>query len=253
MIIIDTRSSPGVAKMVCEEMEEEYTDAGATHLRQTSTGMVVVVDDDASVRKALSRLLRSASYNVVVFESVDHFNQSNVSNEAACIVLDLQMPRTSGLELQAELMTQDYQPPIIFLTGYGDVSSSVAAMKNGAVDFLEKPVDDTLLLAAIDRAIKKDGVVRATHARRKGITDRVARLTNREQEVVTHVISGRLKKQIANDLGISEKTVKVHRGRAMGKMRVRSVAELTRLCEEIGLVPVEITRASAVAIDHDIE
>jgi FixJ family two-component response regulator len=239
--------------MVCEKMEEEYTDAGATHLRQKSTGMVVVVDDDASVRKGLSRLLRSASYNVVVFESVDHFNKSKVVNEAMCIVLDLQMPRTSGLELQAELMAQDYHPPIIFLTGHGDVPSSVTAMKNGAVDFLEKPVDDTLLLAAINRAMKKDSVVRATQARRNGILGRVARLTNREQEVVTHVISGRLNKQIANNLGISEKTVKVHRGRAMGKMRVRSVAELTRLCGEIGLAPVEITRASSVTIDHDIE
>ncbi len=237
--------------MVCEEMEEEYIDAGPAHQRQTSAGTVVIVDDDASVRKGLARLLRSASYNVVVFESVDHFNQSEVSNETTCIVLDLQMPRTSGLDLQAELVAQDYHPPIIFLTGHGDVPSSVAAMKNGAVDFLTKPVEDTVLLAAIDQAIKRDGVVRATHARRKGILDRVARLTNREQEVVTHVITGRLNKQIANDLGISEKTVKVHRGRAMGKMRVRSVAELTRLCGEIGLAPVEIPGSSPTYVDHD--
>jgi len=216
------------------------TSAGRTRPRQATTGTVVVVDDDASVRKSLSRLLRSAAYNVVVFESVSHFKQAELSSEPTCIVLDLQMPQLSGLDLQADLVTQDYHPPVIFLSGHADVPSSVAAMKNGAVDFLEKPVKDTLLLATIARAIEKDVAGRVVHARRTQTRDRIARLTSREREVLTHVIAGRLNKQIACDLGISEKTVKVHRGRVMEKVCVRSVAELTRLCEEIGLAPVMV-------------
>jgi len=216
------------------------TSVGRTRPRQATTGTVVVVDDDASVRKGLSRLLRSAAYNVVVFESVGHFKRAELSSEPTCIVLDLQMPQMSGLDLQADLVTQDYHPPVIFLSGHADVPSSVAAMKNGAVDFLEKPVKDTLLLATIARAIEKDVAGRVVHARRTQTRDRIARLTSREREVLTHVIAGRLNKQIACDLGISEKTVKVHRGRVMEKVCVRSVAELTRLCEEIGLAPVMV-------------
>jgi len=216
-------------------MEGTYIAVGRT--RQAFVGTVVVVDDDPAVRKGLSRLLRSASYNVVVFESVGHFKQAELSSEPTCIVLDLRMPHSTGLDLQADLMTQDYHPPIIFLSGHADVLSSVAAMKNGAVDFFEKPVEDTVLLGAIDRAIEKDGAARAMQARTSQIRDRIARLTSREHEVLTHVIAGRLNKQIACDLGISEKTVKVHRGRVMQKACARSVAALTRLCGEIGLTP----------------
>ena len=208
--------------------------------RRPSVGTVIIVDDDAAVRKSLSRLLRSASYHVVVFESVDHFKQAELPSEPTCIVLDLQMPRSTGLDLQAELMTQDYHPPIIFFSGHADVSSSVAAMKNGAVDFLEKPVDDTLLLATIDRAISKDADRRAVRAEKVDIRNRIAKLTKREHEVLTHVIAGRLNKQIACDLGIAEKTVKVHRGRVMEKVCVHSVAKLTRLCGEIGLPPAKV-------------
>ncbi len=203
-------------------------------------GTVIVVDDDKSVRKSLSRILRSASYSAIGFESVLQFQQSRFPTEPTCIILDLQMPHATGLDLQSELISQEYYPPIIFLTGYGDVRSSVAAMKNGAFDFLEKPVDDTLLLATIDRALAQDVVTRAEITRKAELQDAVSSLTRREYEVLTHVIAGRLNKQIATDLAISEKTVKVHRGRVMKKAGVRSVAELTRLCDEIGVAPINV-------------
>ncbi len=203
-------------------------------------GTVIVVDDDKSVRKSLSRILRSASYSAIGFESVLQFQQSRLPTEPTCIILDLQMPHATGLDLQSALISQEYYPPIIFLTGYGDVRSSVAAMKNGAFDFLEKPVDDTLLLATIDRALAQDVVTRAEITRKAELQDAVSSLTRREYEVLTHVIAGRLNKQIATDLAISEKTVKVHRGRVMKKAGVRSVAELTRLCDEIGVAPINV-------------
>jgi FixJ family two-component response regulator len=207
---------------------------------QAQSGTVIIVDDDAEVRKSLSRLLRSASYNVLSFESVDHFRQAAPPDGPMCLLLDLQMPSTTGLELQAELMTRDYHAPIIFLSGQADVPSSVSAMKNGAVDFLEKPVAGTLLLKTIDRAIIKDAAGRVAREQRMQIEDRIVNLTNREREVLSHVIAGRLNKQIAFDLGISEKTVKVHRGRTMAKMCVRSVAELTRICAEVDLLPFKV-------------
>ncbi len=206
----------------------------------TRTGTVIVVDDDDAVRKGLSRILKSASYSVNVFESVHQFRQAELPSGPSCIVLDLHMPGATGLDLQAELMAQEYHPPIIFLSGRGDVHSSVTAMKNGAVDFLEKPIEDSLLLATIDQAIEKDVDVRTEMAQIADIRDRMTRLTRREHQVLTHVIAGRLNKQIAIDLVISEKTVKVHRGRVMEKVCVRSVAELTRLCEKIGVVPVNL-------------
>lgn len=208
-----------------------------THLLQVMYGTVIIVDDDAAVRKSLSRLLTSASYHVVTFESVRSYMQSNHTEGPTCILLDLQMPHATGLDLQSELRSQDYHPPIVFLSGHADVHSSVEAMKNGAVDFLEKPVGATLLLATIDRAIKKDATGRVARVRRNLIYERTKSLTGRQHEVLTHVIAGRLNKQIAIDLGISEKTVKAHRGRVTEKMCARSVAELTRQCDEIGVVP----------------
>ncbi len=206
----------------------------------TRTGTVIVVDDDDAVRKGLSRILKSASYSVNVFESVHQFRQAELPSGPTCIVLDLHMPGATGLDLQSELITQEYYPPIIFLSGRGDVHSSVTAMKNGAVDFLEKPIEDSLLLATIDQAIEKDVDVRTEMAQIADIRDRMTRLTRREHQVLTHVIAGRLNKQIAIDLVISEKTVKVHRGRVMEKVCVRSVAELTRLCEKIGVAPINV-------------
>ena len=168
-------------------------------------GTVIVVDDDPSIRKSLARVLRSASYSALAFKSVSQFLKAEFPTEPTCIILDLRMPHVTGLDLQLELITQDYYPPIIFLSGYGDVGSSVTAMKNGAFDFLEKPIDDLLLLATIDRAIAQDVVARADITRKAEIQDAMSSLTRREYEVLTHVIAGRLNKQIATDLAISEK------------------------------------------------
>lgn len=186
-----------------------------------------------------------AHYHINVFESAAHFKSSDLPIEPLCIVLDLQLSGENGLDLQAELTAQTYSPPIIFLSGRANVSSSVAAMKNGAIDFLENPVDGTLLLATISRAIERDVAGRAEQVRRNELLDRIFRLTPREHEVLTYVIAGCLNKQIAMHLAISEKTVKVHRGRVMEKTRARSVAELTRLCDEIGIKPAK--DASTVA------
>lgn len=205
------------------------------------TGTVIVIDDDAAVRRSLSRLMRSADYDVYDFASADEFRHAELPDEPLCILLDLYMPNETGLDLQSELLARDYHPPIVFLSGHADVNSSVTAMKNGAVDFLEKPIDDMLLFKTIDQAILKDTKVRAARLRYANLRKRIAALTNREHEILTHVIAGRLNKQIAFDLAISEKTVKVHRGRVMGKLNLHSVAELTRFCEEAGVEPSETT------------
>ncbi len=209
-------------------------------------GTVLVIDDDAAVRRSLSRLLRSADYDVYDYGSVSEFRQAELPNEPVCILLDLYMPHETGLDLQSELVTRAYHPPIVFLSGHADVNSSVTAMRNGAVDFLEKPIDDILLLKTIDQAIRNDIETRTAQRRDAELRKRVAALTPREHEVLTHVISGRLNKQIAFNLGISEKTVKVHRGRMMEKLNVHSVAALTRLCEEAGVEPVLLEQRVSV-------
>lgn len=197
---------------------------------------VFVIDDDDSVRRGISNLLRSAGHNTRVFASGRGFLDHNC-DEPGCVILDLQMPGTSGLELQEALACRDYHPPIIFLTGHGNVSSSVKALKNGATDFLEKPVDEQELLAAVDDALKKDGENRRQLNQVADARARLSNLTVREFEVLRHVIAGSLNKQIAYTLDISEKTVKVHRARVMEKMAVHSVAELVRLTEKTDVRP----------------
>jgi FixJ family two-component response regulator len=195
---------------------------------------VFLVDDDASVLKALSRLLRTR-YEVQPFASSQAFLAEHDASIPGCAVLDVSMPGLDGLELQHALTTAGTQRPVIFLTGRGDIPMSVRAMRAGAIDFLTKPVRDVDLLAAIARAEKVDASTRNLNAELESINTRLALLTPREREVMTHVITGRLNKQIAGDLGTVEKTVKVHRGRVMEKMGVRSVADLVRLAEKAGI------------------
>jgi FixJ family two-component response regulator len=196
---------------------------------------VYLVDDDAGVLKALARLLHARGYEVRSFTSPQAFLADHDASVAGCAVLDVSMPDLDGLELQQALTTQGSQRPVIFLTGRGDIPTSVRAMQAGAIDFLTKPVNDADLLAAIARAEKHDAEIRSATASLSSIKARLGLLTPREREVMTHVVAGRLNKQIAGDLGTVEKTVKVHRARVMSKLGVRSVADLVRLAEKAGI------------------
>ena len=196
---------------------------------------VFVVDDDAAVRKAVSRLLRSAGVAVAVFASPREFLAQYDPATPGCLVLDVAMPGFSGLQLQTALSEKGTSLPIIFLTGHGDVSKSVQAMKGGAFDFLTKPVNAKNLLPAIHAAIEKDAVARQERARLSEICARLNTLTPREREVLEHVVTGKLNKQIASDLGITEATVKMHRAHVMAKMKVQAVADLVRLAELCGI------------------
>ena len=199
------------------------------------TAIVYLVDDDPSILKALTRLLRVGGYAVSAFRSPRDFLAQHDPAAPGCVVLDLAMPGLNGLELQTALAAAGSQRPIVFLSGHGDVPSSVRAMKAGAVDFLTKPVSERDLLAAIGRAIESDRAMRRARAELLAIGERLNTLTPREREVLRHVVSGQLNKQIAADLGTVEKTVKVHRSRVMEKMGVRSLADLVRMTERIGL------------------
>jgi FixJ family two-component response regulator len=202
---------------------------------KTDSPTVFIVDDEAPVRKALSRLLRAAGFAVAAFASPGEFLAQHDLHKPGCLVLDLMMPGVNGMELQRALARKGSVLPIIFLTGHGDVPQSVQAMKSGALDFLTKPVNDENLLASIRAAIKRDSVARREQAELFEIRARLASLTPREQEVLDHVVTGKLNKQIADDLGVVEKTIKVHRARVMEKMKVQSVAELVRLVERSGI------------------
>jgi RNA polymerase sigma factor (sigma-70 family) len=198
---------------------------------------VFLVDDEASVLKALSRLLRSTGLNVETFGSPQEFLQRHDPQAHGCLVLDVAMPGLNGLDLQRALAAKGTELPIIFLTGRGDIPMSVQAMKQGAVDFLTKPTNDEDLLAAIRAGIDKDRANRQSGVERSKIQQQLARLTPREREVLHHIIAGKLNKQVAADLGIVEKTIKVHRARVMKKMNVRSLAELVRVAEHAGIKP----------------
>jgi FixJ family two-component response regulator len=196
---------------------------------------IFLVDDDAGVLKGLSRLLRARGYDVQAFSSPQAFLAGHDGSIPGCAVFDVSMPGLDGLELQQALSSGGSQRPVIFLTGKGDIPTSVRAMRAGAIDFLTKPVDDDDLLAAIARAVRHDADTRHASAELDSMNARFAILTPREREVMTHVIAGRLNKQIAGDLGTVEKTIKVHRGRVMEKLGVRSVADLVRLAEKAGI------------------
>ncbi len=192
---------------------------------------VFIVDDDPSVRKAMGRLMQSAGYAVETFESAQAFLQREQYAGNGCLVVDLHMPGETGLDLQTKLNTRKYTMPIIFITGAGSTSAGVHAMKQGAVDFLSKPVDDDELLSVVARAVETDHEARARHAQQVAATEKVARLTAREGEIMGLVVKGMLNKQIAHELGISEKTVKAHRGHVMEKVEAGSVTDLVRISE----------------------
>ena len=200
--------------------------------------LVSIVDDDASVRKGLARLVKAAGYAVETFASATEYLARSHPEDPCCLLRDARMPGLSGLELQEALTRTGRRVSIVFISGHGDVPGSVKAMKSGAVDFLTKPVDDRELLGAIERAVVKALQDRREQAVTTDVHDRIKTLTPREAQVFALVVTGRLNKEIAADLGIGEKTVKVHRGRVMEKMRAGSVAELVRLADQGGVIAV---------------
>ena len=189
---------------------------------------VTVVDDDEMVLRSLDRLLQAAGFQVHSFSSPQDFLQKRASDDCGCIVMDLSMPGLSGLDLQQALADAADARPVIFISGHGSVPSSVEAMKQGAVDFLTKPLDHEKFLAAVRAALQKYEAARDLRAQQACVTARLATLTPREGEVLARVVEGRLNKQIAAELGTAEKTIKVHRARMMRKMEVDSLAELVR-------------------------
>lgn len=206
----------------------------------SSDTMVFVVDDDVSVRTALKRLIKSVGYKVTTFITAQEFLEYDHPQIPSCLVLDIRMPGLSGLELQEKMATQGLIIPIIFITGHGNIPTSVRAMKAGAVDFLEKPFDDQVFLDAIHQAIEKDKKAKQEQNEKNNIKQRVATLTPREYEVLTFVITGMLNKQIAFELRTSEKTIKVHRARVMQKMSAQSLADLVRLAEKAEVHPPKV-------------
>lgn len=197
--------------------------------------MVFLVDDDARVLKALSRLLRAKGYDTLPFTSPQEFLAQHDAAVPGCAILDVAMPGLDGLALQQVLAAGGEQRPIIFLTGKGDIPTSVRAIKAGAIDFLTKPIKEKDLLQAIARAEEIDNQARQSRVERASIQAKISTLTPREREVLSHVVAGRLNKQIANDLGTVEKTIKVHRGRVMEKLGLRTVADLVRFAERAGI------------------
>jgi len=196
-----------------------------------SESIVFVIDDDTSVRAAVKELLKSVGLKVIVFGSAAEFLESTIPDASCCMVLDVRMPEMSGLKLQEELLKAEVQVPIVFISGHADVVMAVRAMKAGAVDFLAKPFSTQDLLDAVFAALGRDRARRTQEESLSTLRERFSSLSVREKEVLSHVAAGRLNKQIAGDLGVSEVMVKVHRANGMRKMRAKSVAELVRMTD----------------------
>jgi len=197
--------------------------------------IILVVDDDVSVRESLEGLIRSAGWRVETFASAQEFLARPPADAPGCLVLDVRLPGLSGLDLQKRLAEINIEIPIIFITGHGDVPTSVQAMKAGALEFLTKPLADQDLLTAIQQAVKRDRAARRQHAKIRELQGRYQSLTPREREIMQRVVAGLLNKQIAAELGISEITVKAHRGQVMRKMRADSLADLVTMSETLGI------------------
>ena len=201
--------------------------------------VVIVVDDDPAIRKAIDRLLRSVGLRVELFESAHEFRQSNRPDAPSCIVLDVRLPGQSGLNLQRDLAAADIRVPVIFISAHGDIPMSVRAMKAGAVEFLTKPFHDQDLLDAIEVALEKDRARRAEDKMTAELRERLDTLTARERQVMQLVVAGRLNKQIAAELGISEMTAKIHRGQVFRKMQAASLPDLVRMADKSGTASIK--------------
>jgi FixJ family two-component response regulator len=197
--------------------------------------VVFVIDDDPAIRAAIKRLLEAVGLRVQTFATGHEFFSSELPDVPACMVLDVRLPGRSGLDLQREMAEKGIRIPVIFITGHGDIPMSVQAMKAGAVEFLTKPFRDQELLDAISQAIERDRAARAARAEVAEISGHLDSLTPREHEVMKMVVAGLLNKQIAAELGISEKTIKVHRGHVMQKMKAESLAQLVRMADRLGI------------------
>lgn len=198
---------------------------------------VLIIDDDPALRASLERLLRSVGLHAQLFASISDFLKSDLPDCPTCLVLDVRFPERSGLDLQRELASADAQLPIVFITGYGDIPMSVQAMKGGAIEFLTKPFRDQDLLEAIQLGLARDRVRRENESSLRALRERFKSLSPREREIMIQVVRGRLSKQIAGDIGISEITVKVHRSHMMRKMKAGSLPELGRIADKLKLVP----------------
>ena len=196
---------------------------------------VVIIDDDAEFRDSVVRLLRSVDLDIQQFSSVADFSKAKLSDGPTCLVLDVRMPGRSGLELQRDLAAANRQVPIIFITAHADVTMTVQAMKGGAIEFLTKPFRDQDLLDTIQAGLARDRARRESDKAVAALRERLGTLSSRESEIMLHVVAGRLNKQIANDIGIAESTVKVHRTNLMRKMKARSVPELTRMADRLDI------------------
>jgi FixJ family two-component response regulator len=196
--------------------------------------VIAIVDDDLSVREGLETLIRSAGWRAKTFASAQEFLARPRTEALSCLILDLQLPGLSGLDLQKRMAELELEIPIVFLTGHGNIPASVQAMKAGAVEFLTKPFDEQDLLRAIEEAIGRDQLARQRHAEMRELQGRYESLTAREQEVMQQVVTGLLNKQVAAELNITEFTVKVHRGQVMRKMHADSLADLVRMADKLG-------------------
>ena len=201
-------------------------------------GTVHIVEDDESQRRALARFVEASGYHVKTYESADGFLAAPATEAPACVILDLRLPGQSGLDVQQMLAERPEALPVVFLSGYGAVPDSVRAMKSGAVDFLSKTADGSALLDAIREALARGEGERETRVRQRAIRARYETLTPREREVFAHLISGQLNKQVGFDLGISERTIKIHRHQVLEKMEANSIADLVRMASDLGIAPV---------------